>query len=55
MTPKPLLFTSTLPYTGRKGAVREKGEREDEKRKGGRKGGWEQEREIEKDVKGNNY
>lgn len=39
MTPKPLLFTSTLPYTGRKGAAREKGGREDEKRKGGEKRG----------------
>lgn len=50
MIPKALLFTSTLPYKGRKKAEREKGGRREEKRKGEKKGCLcEHEREREKE------
>lgn len=50
MTPKALLFTSTLPYKGRKKAGREKGGRREGKRKGEKKKeGCEHKREIEKE------
>lgn len=39
MTPKALLFTSTLPYKGRKKAGREKGGRREGKKKAEKKGG----------------